>query len=101
MYAVQFTSADVGVRRASFIPRRASGRPARPAVKRRIRAVRHKRSRSVQALQPDFRDTGAIDAEESPQSGIPVRLPMVAVDVVAWCLGNASGSVAQMQGCGS
>ena len=41
-----------------------------------------------------------MDPEEAPQPGIPVRLPVVAVDVVAWCPGRTPGAIGQMEGRG-
>src|SRR5262249_1451135 len=39
-----------------------------------------------------------MDPKEPPQPGIPVRLPVVAVDVVAWCPGWAPGAIGQVEG---
>ena len=41
-----------------------------------------------------------MDPKEPPQPGIPIRLPMVAIDVVSWCSGRAPGAIGQMEGRG-
>ena len=41
-----------------------------------------------------------MDSEESPQPGIPVRLPVVAIDIVTWRLGRTPGAIGQMEGRG-